>query len=316
MTVQNVRSAVGVFLLSSVWSYGCMMLPSGYEGRISQKVQEAVIIHDNNKEELILGINYNIKGKDMPKEFAWIITLPNEPDKYSLADKKIFKDMSKLSEKILKPKTKTRLFSDSVSKSITEGVELGKRVKIGKYDIQPVRGVGKNALEGLNKWLKSNGFPTEDEKHMKYLIKNGFTFLCVKIIPEANAKDVPSGGLLSPLHLSFKTKNIYYPLLFSSRQGVFDVNLHILTRDQFSYTANVDTLFKMNWGNTDLRRNILIEEKVMPQTLKDIFHNIPWVDDIGKWNYSNFRGFDVNGNEPTISKWSKDIFFKTVPFVY
>ena len=62
----------------------CCMVPAGYKGSITQSGQEAVIFHDNGREELILKINYRISGAEMPDRFAWIITVPNEPDAYAI----------------------------------------------------------------------------------------------------------------------------------------------------------------------------------------------------------------------------------------
>ena len=55
----------------------CCMVPRDFRGRISQRAQEAVIIHHEGRQELILGIDYQISGADvMPGQFAWIITVP------------------------------------------------------------------------------------------------------------------------------------------------------------------------------------------------------------------------------------------------
>ena len=56
--------------------------------------------------------------------------------------------------------------------AVDSGVELGKRAVVGPYDIQPVRALGRNALTALNRWLGTNGFPTEAPEHMKYFVDN------------------------------------------------------------------------------------------------------------------------------------------------
>lgn len=292
----------------------CCMVPLTYEGAIGQKAQEAVIIHDKDREELILRINYQITGKKMPKEFAWVVTVPNEPDSYALADKKLFEDMFYLSEKLLKPISRQKSKSLSINEvDSVEGIELGKRVKIGNYDIQPIRGVGDNAFSGLNSWLTKNGFPTEDPKHMQYFIKNNFTFLCIKITAPNKDESVSKGGMLSPLHLSFSSKEPYYPLLFSSQQGVFDVNLHILTRKEFGYAKSVDTLYKINWDNKNYKRNFGISHENMPKSLNTVFDKTKWNTKEGNWNYNNIRCYQVNGDKPNISDWEKDVFFSLKP---
>ena len=166
-----ITSGLALAVTGSV-SWSCCMVPESYEGSISQRSQEAVIIHDDGKQDMVLRIDYRIKGKTMPDKFAWVITVPNEPSDYAIADAKLFDDMFNLSE-ILRPKPKHNPDEDSLSlpaptdavaQSVEKSVELGKRVQVGPFDIQPVRGVGPKALTGLNQWLTKNGFPNEDEQ--------------------------------------------------------------------------------------------------------------------------------------------------------
>ena len=299
----------GALVIGTLIVLGCCMVPVTYKGSIGQNAQEAVLIHDGDREELVLRINYRITGKKMPDSFVWVITTPKEPDAYALADPELFKEMFDLSEKLVVPISKSRFQGDSAG-VIPEGVELGTHVKVGPYDIQPVRGVGANALTGLNKWLKANGFPTEAPDHMTYFVKNNFTFLCIRITPPEKKKSVSSGGLLPPLHLSFQTPTPYYPLRFSSRQGVFDVNLHVLTRKELDYKASDATLKKLNWWSKNYKKNVAITTKTMPETLKKVFMKSVWKDKVGTWNYNNIRCSNVNKGD-TIGKWKKDVFFNT-----
>ncbi len=300
-----------LFAFTTSGSYACCMVPETYKGSIGQDAQEAVLIHHQNREELVLRINYRITGDKMPDNFAWVITTPAEPDTYALADPKLFKDMFNLSQKLLTKQTLS--FSKSsraLTEGITDGVELGKHVNVGPYDIQPIRGVGPNALQGLNKWLSSHGFPTEDPDHMSYFVKNNFTFLCIRISPPKAKTTVSSNGLLPPLHLSFKSPSPYYPLRFSSRQGIFDVNLHLLTRSKLDHKASATTLSKINWTSRNYKRNAKLTEKTMPKTLKQVFSKSTFKENIGNWKYNNIRCSRVNhGN--TIKNWKNDVYFTT-----
>ena len=206
----------------------CMMLPRDFDGRISQRRHQAILIHHGNREELILRVNYKITGDKTPSHFAWIITTPSEPSAYHLADEKVFRDTGRWATKLLRPTPPpTAQANRGAAKAVDAlrepTLEFGKREVIGPYDIQPVRARGSNALQALNEWLAKNGFPKEDPGHMKYFIDQEFTFLCVKINPADGVDGVASTGVLPPLHLSFESERPYYPLLFSSRQGVFDV---------------------------------------------------------------------------------------------
>jgi hypothetical protein len=283
----------------------CCMVPASYKGSIGQDTQEAVLIQDGDREELILRINYRISGDKMPEKFAWVITTPHEPDSYAVADAELFSEMFALSQRLLVPQPRSKGMTDA---AVPEGVELGRRVQVGPYDIQPVRGVGPRALEGLNTWLGANGFPKEPADHMTFFVENGFTFLCVRITPPDEQKTVAAGGSLPPLHLSFKSSTPYYPLRFSSRQGVFDVNLHVLTRKKLDYDKSAGTLARLNWGSRGYKRNAEVTSKNMPDTLKKVFEKSVWKEKVGSWHYNNIRCYKVNkGN--SISKWKNDITF-------
>jgi hypothetical protein len=308
-------SAVLAICITASVSWSCCMVPKTYKGTISQNAHEAVIIHHDGRQEMVMRIDYKITGKSMPASFAWVITVPKEPDAYALADEKLFENMFVLSQRLLAPKRPSKGRSKSVDAKPTaklDGVELGKRVQVGPYDIQPVRGVGPNALTGLNTWLKGNGYPTEDPAHMKYFVQNGFTFLAVKIAPPKGQKTVGSGGKVSPLHLSFATPKPYYPLRFSSRQGVFDVNLHVLTGKKLDYAVSAPVLKQINWWNSNFERNYQLKSKQMPETLKKVFVKSKFKGKQIEWFYNNLRGRRVNQNN-AIAKWKTDIFFNGVP---
>jgi len=80
--------------------FACFMLPETYSGTIKQNDHEALIVHRAGRQELVLRINYKIIGDAMPDQFAWVITVPNEPDNYKIANQQLFKDMFLLSKKL------------------------------------------------------------------------------------------------------------------------------------------------------------------------------------------------------------------------
>jgi hypothetical protein len=289
----------------------CCMVPANYKGTISQTAQEAVLFFADGREELILKINYKITGDTLPDKFAWVITVPNTPDAYEVADAKLFEEVFPWAQRLVAPPTKN---GDSLGRPAAWGVhglEFGKPVKVGPYTIQPVKALGKEALTGLNDWLADNGFPKEDPSHMEYFVENKFTFLCVKFDPQKNKKAVDSEGGVPPLHLSFKSDNPYYPLRFSSRQGVFDVNLYVLTKKDFDYKVSSDSLKRINWSDREhFKNNVEVSPKDFPKSLKAAYEKSTFKDDTGKWKLNVLRAHQVN-KDNAIAKWKTDIFFKT-----
>jgi hypothetical protein len=305
----SLTAVAGLIVATAVPVHPCCMVPATYEGTIQQSAQEAVLFHHDGREELILKINYKILGKTLPDRFAWVITVPSEPDEYQVADKDLFRDVFRWAEAHAFRASKN---GRTLSKADGDtGLEIGKEVQVGPYAIVPVRARGREALGALNGWLDKNGFPKEDPRHMAYFVDNKFTFLCVKFDPRKGEKAVDREGGVPPLHLSFKSANPYYPLRFSSRQGVFDVNLYVLTKKKFDYRASSDSLKRIRWaGAVNVIPNVAVKPATFPKPLKDVYSKSRFKDDDGTWYLNVLRTKRVNeGN--TIAKWTKDIFFKT-----
>lgn len=312
-TIAVAALAIVVSALAAPPAEPCCMVPANYKGSISQSGQEAVLFHHEGREELILKIRYQIEGAVMPDRFAWVITVPNEPDAYAVADPKLFEEVHGWAMPLVNPpKRSWGLGEKSAPAAAAPGLEFGRAVKVGPYDIQPVRALGREALEGLNAWLSSNGFPTEDPGHMAYFVDHKFTFLCIKVRPAEGEKSVAASAGLVPLHLSFRSEQPYYPLRFSSRQGVFDVTLYVLTRDHFDFRTSGDSLRRINWLDEGYETNVAVSAGEFPGALAKAYGRSAFADRGGTWHLNVLHGYGVNeGN--SIAAWSRDIFFATIP---
>jgi hypothetical protein len=293
----------------------CGPFPRDYLGAIRQSAQEGVLFHADAREELILKINYKIEGETLRDRFAWVVTVPNKPDHYRVADKNLFKDVYTWARKLLlKPRPRSRSKENSKAKSLGgahSGLLVGKPVQVGPYTIQPVRALGEKALGALNRWLSENGFPTEDPDHMRYFVLKNFTFVCIKFQPPRGRTTVERTSGVPPLQLSFKTKHPYYPLRFSSRQGVFDVNLYVLTKRKFDYVASRGNLARINnYKNKYIRTNVPITPVAFPEVLQNAYRESRFKGYTGRWYLNLLQGPQVNRNN-SIAKWKTDIFFKT-----
>lgn len=286
------------------------MLPAKYEGSIQQTQQEGIIIYKDGIQDLILKVDPKITGKAKLENFCWLITVPNEPDKYDVLDESIFKSFFDLKIKhLIKPVPKDRGIGCSErltlekASDVYRGIELGKYVEVGDYAIQPIRGIGVHAYTGLNKWLADNDFPIEPKQHMQYFIDENFTFLCIKIKPKAEEGDKTITPLLKPLHMTFKSKAPYYPMKYSSQQGDFSVNIYSVTDKPIDFKVSKPVLSKINWTNQNLLKNVNLAQKSLPDDIKKVL-NVKQ-----KYMYFNhFTGLHPNVNKK-INSWNKDIFF-------
>lgn len=323
MKIHVLKIAMSFTLLLAAVLYGkpacaCCMVPRSYIGSISQDAQEAIILHQGDQEDLILRINYKIQGDTMPETFAWIVTTPSEPSSYQVADPEIFSEVRRWASRLVAPPRRPSgggcslgCGGKGVKKSKPASrLSFSKPVEVGPYHIQPVRALGGDAFAELNVWLKENGFPVEEEKHLKYFIDNQFTFLCIKVAPPKGESQVGSNGYLPPLHLTFTSPRPYYPLMYSSRQGVFDLALYQLTDRPLDYENSASSLGLINWSNSPVKKNVIVSSSSFPARLQKIFNDNAAEGGAKKWHLNLIQCYNVNhGN--SIAKWSDDIFFTT-----
>lgn len=310
----------------------CCMVPEDYLGDIGQAEQRALLVHRDGVEDLILGITYEIKpdqdGK-LPEKLTWLIALPTEPNAdggYGLADVSLFDELNGLAMKTLvrhlpKPRSPANNGPDAVEEAAEAGVELGEAVTVGPYDIQPVRGVGQNALDGLNNYLKTRGFPVEDDDHMAWFVEHGFTFLCIEVTPKQGQATLTDGEALPPLRVRFETEYPYYPLRYSSQQGDFSLALYTLTDRPIDLKKSASVLQAIGWENTPGSRIGEYTRWKAPQMVKteDVLEG--WwkleslpdetkavLDKEKQWSFGLFQGRPNPKSRP-ISGWTGDCFF-------
>lgn len=314
----------------------CCMVPEAFLGHVGQAEQTALMIHREGVEDLILGIKYEItpdKDGKLPEKLTWLIALPSEPmekDGYGLAESSLFDELSSLAEDYLirhLPRPKSRLtplaegVEDAAEAAADGGVELGRAVTVGPYDIQPVRGVGQNALDGLNKYLKTRGFPTEDPDHMAWFVEHGFTFLCIEVTPQEGSAALPDGDALPPLRVRFETEHPYYPLRYSSQQGNFSLSLYTMTDSPIDLKKSAFVLYALGWENTPgthLGQYMRWKAPQMVDTEKMFdrwwpLESLPKESEAmlrleKQWSFGLFMG-RPNPEDRPISRWTGDCFF-------
>lgn len=221
----------GAVLFAATWaSEACVHKPRGYDAVFEEVAQQAIIVHHNGYENLILRVQYEFKDPNQkrPSELAWVIPVPNAPVSYKVADPAVFKDATR----IVFPRTKMRngRMLKSAGRSRREPqLQFLEKVTVGDYKIQPIKAVGLEAGQALNVWLGKNGFSQVPVKNMSWYVDQSWTFLAVKMKAPKGQKALAVKGAFDPLQIRFKSQNIVYPLKFSSHQGTFDLSLFVIT---------------------------------------------------------------------------------------
>ncbi|MCZ7646564.1 MAG: DUF2330 domain-containing protein [Planctomycetota bacterium] len=304
---------LAALLLGLEWpSLACIHPPRTYEGSIGSQAQEAILLYADGQEELILKVDYAAGGGAL-ESFGWVITVPNEPERYEVADPKLFKDVFQWAQRY-EPVQRNAPWNAEAEDAPNpqHALEMGKRVQVGPFDIQPVRGRGQAAAKGLNDWLTKNGFAALEEKSTAWFVERNFTFLCVKVVPGEGQKALGASGALPPLQLSFKTEKPYFPLKLSATQGAFELNLYTLTRGNLDFKASEALLKKVGWGGAyqdHLRQNTEVRRKDYPRTLEDAVAKSAFKDDQADWKLNRIHIAPVN-KDGALKDWNGEFFLE------
>lgn len=322
----------------------CMMMPMSFNGDVDQGQQQVVIIHHNGQQQLILRVNpfftselLNENGElALPEYFEWVVTVPTRPDAYRIADAKIFKDAAALATEVAhiadehreeadranqglfrwllpassKKGDKSAVKSESLSAYVD--LSISDSINVGDYTIREIEALGPQALEQLNAYLKENNYPTEDPEHMRWFVENDFTFLCMRI-KLTQSTILPKQSVdLQPLQISFPSRHLYYPGMFSSQQGNFTLQLRTIS----SLPLLNDSLHQVReklMGYNRVRYTNLWIANGLPESLEDAA-TFAEQEAPARWfvNTVDSIGFNESDEEgvPAIAGWSSDVFFR------
>lgn len=322
-------------LLVGGTALACIHPPRDYKGTVASTAQKAIIFWREGREELILKVNYALKGEGpAPANLGWVIPVPNKPDSYAVTSPKVFEEAFQLAESYqLPPRGPTNSLSTNLK------VE---KISVGEYNIAVLQARGPDAARELNDWLVKEDFSPYPVGNMKYYLDRDWTFLAVRInAPEAE-KSVAKAGGLRPLRISFAADQIYYPLKFSSGSGEFKVLAHVFTEkalpktEILAYRLNVLTEAEGGEGlgssllaSADLRFNKRHWEKAAAAEKQTAKERLEWIakedaraetelyrlaqemqkGKLGRFKKMYLTSFEghVNGEKNQLSKWKTDL---------
>ncbi len=312
----------------------CCMVPATWDGDVDQAEQNAIVLHHDGHEELILRVAPYFQTTSRlplaasaaaapPPYLEWVVTVPSPPTAYAVVPASVFGDLDarvSLLQRLAREQEDARTRWEwpgigrytlsardgAVASAPAAGaLDVGPLVRVGPYEITPVQARGREALDALNAYLAGRGFPQEDADHMAWFVERGFTFLCVHITPPPGASRLGDRLELEPLRIGFATDRPYYPAKFSSRQGDFALSLATVTSRPVARRSLSNIRGRLD---ADRSQPNLFTVKALPPSLTGA---IP--AGVDRWYLNAFRsdGFnpsDTNGR-PAISSWTDDVLF-------
>ncbi len=167
---------------------------------VTQSGQQAIVLHDGKVEDLILRVDY--EGLDAPS-LAWVVPVPAVPTRYEALEPGLFDEVGRWVNLRREParRPRSRRKRDGPTPASTPALTLLPEVKVGPFQIQPIKAQGPQAAAELNGWMTENGFAAIPDASLAYYVERSWTFLAIKIDPKAGGAFDSRGGL-SPLHLT------------------------------------------------------------------------------------------------------------------
>ncbi len=276
--------------------------------------QTALIVFDNNNEELYLNVGYQ---GDVSK-FVWIVPTPNLP-KVVEAPAALFVELHEITKPKIKydPGYKNHNHWGSMDLFSDEGkVIVHSKEKIGSYEVSVLSAEGS---EGLYKWLRANQYqvPEEAKELFDWYINKNWFFTAMKISEDNNKE-------LHPIKLSFKTDKIIYPLKitqFSTLSADDYISKIISIRPELEKHKNNIPVFFDHWldicakevwldiknGNSYNENSLYnqpFDEIVYPKHKYDFYENRWWKkNNTLQWLEDEARGIVKEGGEEALIKF-------------
>lgn len=208
-------------LVAPAYACGCgAMVPDGQRSVYVNR-ETSVVRWDGREEQIVMRLT--VAGD--ARTAAWIMPVPNRAT-VELGDAALF---DRLAEETA-PEYREReyfwprsgdwpldAFEEDGSAGAAPGegaVDVVGRERLGPFDVARLTATDSGAL---GDWLDDNGFALPDrlETALEPYVRRKWEYVAIRLAPEEAAGDVPLGGTLDPLHLTFASDAPVYPMRLS-----------------------------------------------------------------------------------------------------
>jgi hypothetical protein len=226
--------------------------------------QRAIIIHDGQKETMIIQVKYSGNVRD----FAWVIPMPSLPDENSIQVEgdSIFTLLHEGTQpKVYRVSSSNygwggggRLGNESgeLEEIPSAQVKVWHNLAVGPYQVEVISGT---SIQALSDWLNNHGYnyPTTVDAVLDFYIQKSWYFMATKVMVEsqANKNNSTFQAGLPGLKVTFPTDKPVFPLRISEISSakeneiqVYVVASHRMISDSYNTYAmdrdEVESLIK------------------------------------------------------------------------
>lgn len=208
-------------LVAPAYACGCgAMVPDGNR-HVTVSREMSAVRWDGRQEQIVMSLT--VSG-DAHKA-AWIMPVPHRAT-VKLGDSALFEQLGEATA----PEYRTRHYfwpdngdwpfadddtsGDAAPRAAGTAPSVGVvgRERLGPFDVARLTATDSDAL---GKWLADNGFTLPDRLNeaLRPYVDDGWEYVAVRLAPEDT--DTPLGGTLDPLHLTFASDKLVYPMRLS-----------------------------------------------------------------------------------------------------
>lgn len=224
------------WIAAPAYACGCGAMVPRTGQQISVGQETSVVRWDGRTEQIVMRLSVSGDGRDV----AWIMPVPHRAS-VELGDRELFSALDRATA----PEWRTRHYfwprdgdwpfdgasgdgaaAPAPGATTGSGVNVVGREHLGPFDVARLTATDPDALAD---WLKENGFrlPARLDKALRPYVDEGWEYVAIRLAPKESGATL--GGRLDPLHLTFASDDLVYPMRLSRlAHNAQHLNLYVL----------------------------------------------------------------------------------------
>ncbi|MCC9704564.1 DUF2330 domain-containing protein [Streptomyces sp. MNU76] len=210
-------------LVAPAYACGCGAMVPDDQRSVYVSRERSVVRWDGREEQIVMSLTVSGDARTA----AWIMPVPNRAT-VELGDAALFDQLDEETAPVYERREYFWPRSDDWPFDMFEGdgagdaaaggprspVDVVGRERLGPFDVARLTATDSGAL---GDWLDENGFRLPDrlDTALEPYVRQKWEYVAIRLAPEDSAGGTPLSGTLDPLHLTFASDELVYPMRLS-----------------------------------------------------------------------------------------------------
>ncbi|MDX3640964.1 DUF2330 domain-containing protein [Streptomyces sp. MB09-02B] len=211
-------------LVAPAYACGCGAMVPDDRRSVYVSRERSVVRWDGREEQIVMSLTVSGDARTA----AWIMPVPNRAT-VELGDAALFDQLDEETAPVYEKREYFWPRSDDWPFDMFEGdgavgdaapgdprseVDVVGRERLGPFDVARLTATDSGAL---GDWLEENGFRLPDrlDTALEPYVRQQWEYVAIRLAPEDSAGGTPLSGTLDPLHLTFASDELVYPMRLS-----------------------------------------------------------------------------------------------------